>query len=99
MAKIPQSTASRAVNSLGQAITAFPDNAIIVTPSDDDHYDTPINVQALEAGDIAVVPAGSGENGTPITLTLAAGAWVPFRVVKVMATNTDITAGGILGVY
>ncbi|MGD9643818.1 MAG: hypothetical protein AB7V08_13900 [Elusimicrobiales bacterium] len=76
MASIPLNPASRAANSLGQAITAFPDNGIVVTPSDDDHYDTPISVQAL-----------------------AAGAWVPFRVVKVMATDTDIAAGKILGVY
>jgi hypothetical protein len=70
------------------------DNALAITPSDVDTFARGVTVYVGVAGTVSCVPWG----GNPaVTVTAVAGALLPFRVVKVNATDT--TATGLLAVY
>jgi len=77
-------------------VTAFPIRAIVVTPSDADNLedyastDQPMQIQAVGAGDVAVLPLGNPE-GQTLIFALAAGEFVPVRCIRVLATGTTAT--------
>jgi hypothetical protein len=83
-------------------VTAFPIRAIIVTPSDannlQDHAgtDQAMQVQAVSAGNVAVLPLGNPD-GQTLVFSLAAGEYVPVRCIQVLSTNT--TAATIRGYW
>lgn len=77
----------------------FPDNAVSVTPSDADTFNSPIQVFVGGDGDVAVLPWGAV---TPVTFKgLTAGSMVPVRVKAVLATAAtgNTTATNLIGVY
>lgn len=71
-----------------------PDNARAITPSDVDTFSQPVALYIGGSGNVNVVPAGSGP---AMTVAVLAGTVLPFRVVKVNATNTTATA--LVAVY
>ncbi|WP_423176229.1 MULTISPECIES: spike base protein, RCAP_Rcc01079 family [unclassified Stenotrophomonas maltophilia group] len=71
-----------------------PDNALAITPSDTDTFAKGVAVYVGVAGTVSCVPWGGN---AAVTVTAVAGALLPFRVIKVNATNT--TATGLLAVY
>ncbi|WP_426355671.1 spike base protein, RCAP_Rcc01079 family [Stenotrophomonas maltophilia] len=72
----------------------LPDNALAITPSDVDTFSQATAVYCGGAGNISVLPAGSGP---VLTVAVLAGTMLPFRVLQVRATNT--TATGLVAVY
>lgn len=72
----------------------LPDNAIAVTPSDADTFSQAAAIYCGVAGNVSVVPAGSGP---AVTVAVLAGTMIPFRVAQVRATGT--TATGLIAIY
>jgi hypothetical protein len=74
-------------------VTAFPIRAKVITPDDADNVvdfdgtDQPMQIQAVTAGDVAVLPLGNPA-GQTLVFTLLAGEYVPVRCIKVLATGT-----------
>ncbi|MBZ0330557.1 hypothetical protein KZO25_09520 [Halomonas sp. ANAO-440] len=68
--------------------TSPPANAQVLTPSDSMQYEGGVMIRAGQAGDVTVEPLGGQ---VPITFSLEAGAFVPVRVRRVMATGTTAT--------
>lgn len=74
----------------------LPDNAQVIVPSDVDTFSQATAVYCGAAGNVSVVPAGSGP---ALTVAVLAGTMIPFRVSQVRATNTTVTAGNLIAVY
>jgi len=77
-------------------VTMFPPHADAVTPSDSEEYASPVSIFVGTAGDVSAVPA-LPIGASAVTVTVAAGGFVPFLVRKVNATGT--TATDILAVW
>lgn len=79
----------------GAQVTALPDRAVGITPSDSSDLAQPVSVYVGGGGAVKVTPAGAA---TPVTFVgLTAGQLVPVQVIRVWATGT--TATGLVGVY
>lgn len=83
-------------------VTAFPIRAIVITPSDvnrlQDHAgnDQAMQVQAVTAGNINVLPLGNPD-GQTLIFALDAKEYVPVRCIQVLSAST--TAGTIRGYW
>lgn len=77
-------------------VTAFPIRAIVISPSDanflQDHTgeDQSMQVQAVTAGNINVLPLGNPAAQTLI-FALDAKEYVPVRCIQVLAASTTVT--------
>jgi len=72
-------------------VTAFPEGADEITPSDTDTHEPPVTVYVGVTGNVAIVPAGEPASAAVVFKGLPAGSVVPCRAVKVMATGTTAT--------
>ncbi len=77
-------------------VTLLPPHAEAVTPSDSVEFDGPVAIYVGTGGDVSVVPVLPA-GASAITITVAAGDFVPFLVRQVNATGT--TATDILAVW
>lgn len=77
-------------------VTAFPIRAIVIAPSDAnrlvDHAgeEQPMQVQAVGAGDVNVLPLGNPP-GQTLVFTLLAREYVPVRCIQVLSASTTAT--------
>ena len=69
-------------------------NAVALTPNDGVDLAQVMEVRCGAAGTVQFTPAGGQ---APLTLTMAAGEWLPCQVIRVWATGT--TATPLTGVY
>lgn len=70
-----------------QASTKFPDQHVVITPSDTVDFHRPLLVVAGSGGNISVVD----KTGVAITYTMLAGQTVPVIAKRVNATGTTVT--------
>ena len=72
-------------------VTAFPDRAVAVTPSDSaaNNFPEPCTVYVGGAGDVVVLPWGS--DAVVTFVGMPAGSVVPVRVKRVNSTSTTAT--------
>lgn len=83
-------TSTRRVGQLSDySITSYPLFGTLVTPNDGADLATPGTIRVNGAGNVVVIPYG---NTASITLTLAAGEFVPCIVKRVLATGTTATS-------
>lgn len=67
----------------------YPGDAIAVTPSDTNNFDTPSVIYVGGSGNVRVLTA----QGTDVTFAgLLAGSVIPVQVIRVYSTNTTATS-------
>jgi hypothetical protein len=69
-------------------LTAFPLRMLLVVPNDATDFDEFGTVRADQAGTVTFLPAHNAE-GDAMTMTLAAGEYIPCLVRRVLDTGTD----------
>lgn len=72
-----------------QLSPVLPDGAKLITPSDADTFERPVNVWVgATSGNVVCTPANGGTN---VTIPVAANSYLPVRVIAVLSTGTTAT--------